>query len=73
VRCADAGVAPELVATRSELDAFLEATIMGTVSDEPLAVGWRKDLVGDELVALVEGRVAMSLRDRPPYLVIAEI
>ncbi len=70
VRCTEAGVAPELVATRTELDEFLESVIMGEPSAVPLATGWRRELVGNELVALVEGRVALSLADRPPYLVI---
>jgi ribonuclease D len=73
VRCTDAGIAPELVATRSDLDRFMEAVVLGTVDGHPLASGWRRSLVGDELIALVEGRVALSLRDRAPFIAINEI
>jgi ribonuclease D len=73
VRCTEAGIAPELVATRAELDEFLESVIMGTGGTGPLATGWRRELVGDELIALVEGRVALSLAERPPYLVIGAV
>jgi ribonuclease D len=70
VRCQDAGIAPELVATRSELERFMENVVLGTADDDPLGSGWRYDLVGHELVDLVEGRVALSLAQKPPYIVI---
>ena len=72
VRCADADLAPELVATRSDLDRFVEAVVVDDAVDEqPLGTDWRWDLVGREIVELVEGRVSLSLRTRPPYLRIA--
>ena len=73
VRCTDAGIAPELVATRSELDRFLEAAILGEAEGEPLGTDWRRDLVGAELIDLVEGRVAFSLNAKPPYIAITPI
>ena len=74
VRCADADIAPELVATRSDLDRFLEAVVAGGPLDEqPLGTDWRWTLAGREIVELVEGRVALSLRPRAPYLAIGPI
>ncbi len=73
VRCVDAGIAPELVATRADLDGFMEAVVLGDVDGHPLASGWRRDLVGNEMIALVGGRVALSLRDRAPFIAIHEI
>jgi ribonuclease D len=73
VRCSDAGIAPELVATRGELDRFIEAVVLADYASDPLAQGWRRELVGDELVALVEGRVTLSLRARAPYLAITPL
>lgn len=70
VRCADAGIAPELVATRSELERFMEAVVLGDLDGHPLGLDWRRALVGDELIALVEGRVSLALRDRPPYIAV---
>ncbi len=74
VRCGDAEIAPELVATRADLDRFVEAVVTGDALEEvPLGTGWRLDMVGREIVALVEGEVALSLRPRPPYLVIRRV
>ncbi len=68
VRCGDADIAPELVATRSDLDRFVEAVVVDEAVDElPLGTDWRWDLVGREIVELVEGRVGLSLRTRPRY------
>ena len=70
VRCTDAGIAPELVATRNELERFMEAVVLGDLDGHPLGLDWRRALVGDELIALVEGRVSLALRDRPPYIAV---
>jgi ribonuclease D len=70
VRCTDAGIAPELVATRNELERFMEAVVLGDLDGHPLGADWRRALVGDELIALVEGRVSLALRDRPPYIAV---
>ncbi len=73
VRCTDAGIAPELVATRSELERFMEAVVLGDLDGLPLGLDWRRALVGDELIALVEGRVSLALRDKPPYIAVEAI
>lgn len=72
VRSDDAGIASELVATRSELDEFARAAARGDVSEHQLATGWRAELVGAELRRLLDGRIAVATSKRPPYVEIIE-
>ena len=66
-RCEGAHIAPELVATRAELESFVEAVASGQ-PDHGLLAGWRRDLVGAELRELVQGNVALALDPQPPYV-----
>lgn len=73
IRCQDVDLAPELVANREQLDRFLEAI----VADEdltalPLGEGWRRELLGDDLVRLVRGEISLSLNATAPFLNIEE-
>lgn len=72
VRSDDAGIASELVATRSELDEFARAAARGDVSEQQLANGWRAELVGAELRRLLDGEIAVATSKRPPYVEIIE-
>jgi ribonuclease D len=72
VRSDDAGIASELVATRSELEEFARAAARGDESDHQLATGWRAELVGDELRRLLDGKIAVATSRRPPYVEIIE-
>ena len=72
VRSDDAGIASELVATRSELDEFARAAARGDENDHQLATGWRAELVGDELRRLLDGKIAVATSRRPPYVEIIE-
>jgi ribonuclease D len=72
VRSDDAGIASELVATRSELDEFARAAARGDENDHQLASGWRAELVGDELRRLLDGKIAVATSKRPPYVEIIE-
>lgn len=69
-RCEAARVAPELVATRGELEALLADTFTGGPDDRRhrLLQGWRRQLAGEAVVAVAEGRVAVRSIDRPPYI-----
>lgn len=69
-RCEAAGMATELVSTRGELEGLLADVFGGKVdpSQHRLLQGWRKELAGDAVVALAEGRVAVRSIDRPPYV-----
>ena len=61
-RSRESKVATELIATQSELTNVIGSMKRG---DEPDGVrvlsGWRRELVGEELVALVRGEIAMSV------------
>lgn len=69
-RCDDADLAPELVATRSDLERYVESLVTGDGVPHPLAEGWRAEIVGHELAELVAGRVALAALAKPPYLAI---
>ncbi len=68
VRCDEADLAPELVATRGELESFAEGVVTGELEGNPLATGWRHELVGAELRELIEGRIAIAPLEQAPYL-----
>jgi ribonuclease D len=60
-RSTEAGVAVELIATQAELSALVSALRRGGDADGVRAAhGWRRELVGEELGALVDGRLALS-------------
>ena len=61
-RSMETGVAVELIATQSELSALISSLRRGeNGSHLRVANGWRRELVGDELKELVEGRRALSV------------
>ena len=61
-RSIESGVATELIATQSELAALVGAVRRGTDGTGVRALdGWRRELVGDELRDLIEGRRAVSV------------
>ncbi|HEX2058538.1 MAG TPA: ribonuclease D [Actinomycetota bacterium] len=69
-RCEQAGLATELVSTRSELEMLLAEVVTGSVEEERhrLMQGWRRELAGDAVVALAEGRIAVKAVPKPPYV-----
>jgi ribonuclease D len=67
-RAAAVDLAPSLLATRDEITAFLVAAIRGDTNGQPLASGWRREIAGDALIELAEGRLALAAADRRPYL-----
>jgi ribonuclease D len=69
-RCENARVAPELATTRAELESLL---IDAFVSTPDPAVhrtlrGWRKSVVGDAVVALAAGKMAVRVVPDPPFI-----
>jgi ribonuclease D len=61
-RSMESGVAVELIATQSELASLIHSLRRGQDSDRVrVSHGWRRELVGDELRELVQGRRALSV------------
>lgn len=61
-RSIDSGVATELIATQSELAALVGALRRGGNGADVRALsGWRRQLVGNELRELIEGRCVVSV------------
>jgi ribonuclease D len=61
-RSMEEGVAVELIATQAELAALVSALRRGEDGDRVrVAQGWRRELVGQELIELVAGRRALSV------------
>ena len=61
-RSLDSGVATELIATQSELATLVAAVRRGADgADVRVLGGWRRQLVGEELRELIEGRCAVSV------------
>ena len=69
-RCEQAGLATELVSTRSELESLLAEVVTGSVDEERhrLMKGWRRELAGDAVVALAEGRIAVKAIPKAPFV-----
>ena len=69
-RCEQARIATELVSSRGELEGLLSDVISGKASEEDhrLLRGWRRELAGDAVIALAEGRIAVKAIPDPPYL-----
>ena len=68
VRCEAANIAPEVGASRSDIEAYTEAVVRDAVTDESLGSGWRHELLGAELRELIEGRVALVPMPEAPYV-----
>jgi ribonuclease D len=76
-RVIEAGLAYELVATRADLNQIIAAVRRG--GEEPhvrTLQGWRRDLVGAELLELLDGRHALAVQREPqrsPYLRVVDL
>ena len=69
-RCQHAGIAPELVATRGELEAIILDLVTGEAdpSHHRLLRGWRRELAGQGVLDLAEGRIAVKAIPKSPYV-----
>jgi ribonuclease D len=64
-RAREAGLAYELLAARADLQAIVAAWRAGAgEADVRTLRGWRRELVGGELLELLDGRIALSIADR---------
>jgi ribonuclease D len=61
-RALEAGLAYELLASRAELERVIAAARLGdTEPDVRMMSGWRRDLVGSDLEALLSGRMTLAV------------
>lgn len=67
-RASAVDLAPSLLATRDDITAFLAAVCDGDGDGQQLGSGWRRELVGEALIDLAEGRLALGADPRRPYL-----
>jgi ribonuclease D len=60
-RAREAGLAYELLAARADLQAIVAAARVGGEADVRTLRGWRRELVGSELLELLDGRVTLAV------------
>ncbi len=63
-RAAEAEIAPSMLATRGDLKTLAAAHYHSHVPSLPLLEGWRRELVGQDLLDILEGRKALKLDGR---------
>lgn len=61
-RACEAGLAYELLASRADLQAIVAGERIGKQAKVRTLEGWRRELVGEELLDLLDGRVSLSVR-----------
>lgn len=62
-RACEAGLAYELLASRADLQAIVAGERTGKRAQVRTLEGWRRDLVGEELLDLLDGRVSLAVRE----------
>jgi ribonuclease D len=62
-RAQEADLAYELLASRSDLQAIVTGERVGQEADARTLKGWRRELVGQELLDLLDGRVSLAVRE----------
>ncbi|MGN6373210.1 MAG: ribonuclease D [Solirubrobacteraceae bacterium] len=62
-RASDAGLAYELLASRADLQAIVAGERTGRRAQVRTLEGWRGELVGEELLDLLDGRVSLSVQE----------
>jgi ribonuclease D len=60
-RAAAEGIAPSLLATTADIQALVESTRQAVPADLPLLRGWRRQLVGELLLQVLQGTVLVSV------------
>ncbi len=63
-RAREAGLAYELLASRADLQAIVVGERTGERADVRTLHGWRGELVGNELLELLDGRISLSVSNR---------
>src|SRR5919197_683284 len=68
-RCAAAGVASELVATRADLEGLIANQALESDRAHPLLHGWRRELAGESLLRLLRGEISLRVLPGPPHVI----
>jgi ribonuclease D len=63
-RATEAEIAPTLLATTSDLQALVDARADRTALDLPLLKGWRRLLLGDLLLDVLDGKLALMINPK---------
>ena len=73
-RAREARLAYELLASRADLQAIVAARRMSADAEADVRTlrGWRRELVGEELLELLDGRVSLSIRGKQLEVVTLE-
>lgn len=61
IRASDLKLAPSFLASRADIETLLEEGPASPQLDHPLLSGWRKTLVGEGLLALLDGRAFLGI------------
>jgi ribonuclease D len=72
-RAVDAEIAPSMLATRGDLKALAAAHFHSSLPSLPLLEGWRRELVGQELLDILDGKKALRLDGRKGKLVAIDV
>jgi ribonuclease D len=67
-RAREAGLAYELLAARADLQAIVATWRSREEADVRTLRGWRRELAGGELLALLDGEVALSVEGRALHI-----
>lgn len=60
-RAAEEDIAPTLLATTADLQSLVDARQKRTITDVPVLRGWRRQLVGELLMQVLDGKVTLSI------------
>jgi ribonuclease D len=60
-RAAEAEIAPTLLATSADLQTLVEAKEKHRIPDLPVLRGWRRELIGDLLLQILDGKLRVSV------------
>jgi ribonuclease D len=72
-RAADSEIAPSMLATRGDLKTLAAAHYHSRLPSLPLLEGWRRELVGQDLLDILEGKKAIKLDGRRGKLEALEV
>ena len=61
LRAEEASIAPNLLATHAELQLLVQRHARGDAAELPVMHGWRREIAGEDLLALLEGRASVAL------------